>query len=52
MAKLELEKRHTKQKQMLLDSFEKKMERIKSLHNKQLNKEQNKVTVSHLTFKP
>ena len=51
MRKLELEKRHTKQKQMLLDSFDKKMEQIKSLHNKQMNKEHNKVKVSHLTFK-
>ena len=30
----------------------KKMEQIKSLHNKQINKEQNKVKVNHLTFKP
>jgi hypothetical protein len=35
MRKLELEKRHGKQMQMLLDSFDKKMEQIKSLHNKQ-----------------
>ena len=47
MRKLELEKRHTKQKQMLLDRFDNKMEQIKSLHNKQMNKEHNKVKVSH-----
>jgi len=32
--------------------FWQKMEQIKSVYNKQMNKEQNKVKVGHLTFKP